>query len=98
LNAFDRADNAPFLTVDVAVDKAWTATSFGLGTHVWNTILGDSKVAQLAHHPRMLAVGGGCPIILGGKVVGGIGISGGNAQQDQDAAEIALKAVGFEVA
>ena len=97
LKAFERADNAPFLTADVAVDKAWTAASFGLGTHVWNAILGDPKVAQLAHRPRMVSVGGGCPIVVDGKVVGGIGISGGNALQDQQAAEIALKALGFEV-
>ncbi len=98
LKAFERGDEAPFLTAEVAVDKAWTAASFGLGTHVWNAILGDSKVAQLAHRPRMVAVGGGCPIVESGKVVGGIGISGGNALQDQQAAEIALKALGFEVA
>jgi uncharacterized protein GlcG (DUF336 family) len=30
-------------------------------------------------------------------VVGGIGISGGNAQQDHDVAVAALKAAGFEV-
>ena len=96
LKAFERDDNAPFLTADVAVDKAWTAASFGVGTHVWNAILSDSKVAQLAHRPRMVSVGGGCPIIEAGKVVGGIGISGGNALQDQQAAETALKTLGFE--
>ncbi|MEO7105660.1 MAG: hypothetical protein ABIZ09_04730 [Rhodoferax sp.] len=32
-----------------------------------------------------------------GQVVGGIGISGGNALQDQQAAEVALKALGFEL-
>jgi len=97
LKAFERDDNAPFLTVDVAIDKAWTAASFGVGTHVWNAILSDSKVAQLAHRPRMVSVGGGCPIVEAGRVVGGIGISGGSALQDQQAAEIALKALGFEV-
>jgi uncharacterized protein GlcG (DUF336 family) len=98
LKAFERADAAPFLTANVAIDKAWTATSFGLATHVWNAVLGDSKVAQLAHQPRLVAVGGGVPIVDGGRVVGGIGISGGNALQDQQAAEIALKALGFTVA
>ncbi|MDM0078652.1 heme-binding protein [Variovorax sp. J2P1-59] len=97
LKAFERSDQAFFLAADVAIDKAWTAASFGLATHVWNSILTDSKVSQLAHRPRMVAVGGGCPIVLGGKVVGAIGISGGNAQQDQQAAEIALKSLGFEV-
>ncbi len=36
-------------------------------------------------------------IAAAGKRVGGIGISGGNAVQDQQATEIALKALGFEV-
>jgi uncharacterized protein GlcG (DUF336 family) len=98
LKALDRSDSAPFLTVDVAIDKAWTAASFGLGTHVWRDIVKDPVVAQLAHRPRLVAVGGGCPIVLEGRVVGGIGISGGNALQDQQAAEMALKALGFDVA
>jgi uncharacterized protein GlcG (DUF336 family) len=98
LKAFERDDAAPFLTANVAIDKAWTAASFGLATHVWNAVLGDSRVAQLAHQPRMVAVGGGVPIRDGGRVVGAIGISGGNALQDQQAAEAALASLGFEPA
>ena len=98
LKALDRADRAPFLTVDVAIDKAWTAASFGLGTHVWNGIVATPAAAQLAHRPRLVAVGGGCAVVHEGRVVGGIGISGGTAQQDQDAAEAALRALGFDLA
>lgn len=98
LKAFERSDHAPFLTAEVAVDKAWTAASFGLGTHVWADIIGDPQVAQLAHRPRLVAVGGGSPIIVDGQRVGGIGISGGNALQDRQACEAALSALGFEVA
>lgn len=97
LVAFERTDGVPFLAIEVAIDKAWTVSSFGLGTHVWSAILSDPKVSQLGHRPRMVAVGGGCPIVEGGKVIGAIGISGGNAQQDQDAAEVALRKLGFEV-
>jgi uncharacterized protein GlcG (DUF336 family) len=97
LTAFERSERSPFLTADVAIDKAWTAASFGLGTHVWNNIVRDAKVAPLAHRPRMVAVGGGVPIKLNGQVIGGIGISGGNADQDQTAAEVALRALGFDV-
>jgi uncharacterized protein GlcG (DUF336 family) len=97
LKAFDRSDKAPFLTAEVAIDKAWTAASFGLATHVWNSIISNSEVAQLAHRPRMVAVGGGYPILLNGQVVGGIGISGGNALQDQQACESALKQLGFDL-
>src|SRR6476661_883890 len=54
LKAFERSDEAFFLAADVAIDKAWTAASFGLATHVWNSLLTDSKVSQLAHRPRMV--------------------------------------------
>jgi len=97
LSALARDDRAPFLTVDVAIDKAWTATSFGLATHVWSDVIANPEVAQLAHQPRLVAVGGGVPIVADGRVVGGIGISGGNARQDREAAEIALKSLGYEV-
>jgi uncharacterized protein GlcG (DUF336 family) len=97
LTAFERVDGAPILAIDVAIDKAYTVSSFGLGTHVWNEILKDANVAQLAHRPRVVAVGGGCAIVDGGKVIGGIGISGGNALQDQQAAEKALRALGYDV-
>ena len=98
MKAFERTDGAPFLTVEVAADKAWTAASFGLATHVWNSILtADSQAAQLAHRPRLVAVGGGYPVREGGKLIGALGISGGNYLQDQQAAEAALRSLGFEV-
>ena len=98
LAAFERADAAPFLTVGVAIDKAWTAASFGLDTQTWNHVVAQPATAPLAHYPRVMAVGGGVPIVAGGRVVGGIGISGGNAQQDHDAAIVALTALGFDTA
>jgi len=98
LSALARDDGAPFLTVNVAIDKAWTATSFGLPTHVWADVIGNAAVAQLAHQPRLVAVGGGLPIVSAGRVVGGIGISGGNAEQDRQAAEVALAQLGFDAA
>lgn len=98
LIAFERADATPFLAADVAINKAWTAASFGLDTMIWNQIVAQPATAPLANHPRVMPVGGGVPIVLDGRVVGGIGISGGNAQQDHDVAIAALKAAGFEAA
>jgi len=91
LRAFERADAAPFLTADVAINKAWTAASFGLATHQWNQYMAEPAVAPLAHHPRLMPVGGGVPIFYEGRLVGGIGISGGSAAQDHEAAEEALR-------
>lgn len=98
LRAFKRTDGTPFLAVDVSIDKAWTAASFGYPTHVWNEYIADPKVAPLSYRPRMMPVGGGFPILHEGQLVGGLGVSGGSYQQDQNAAETALKSNGFESA
>ena len=98
LTVFERMDGGPLLTGEVAINKAWTAASYGVATHDWNRYVADSKVAPLANIPRLMPVGGGNPVKDGGKLVGGIGVSGGNAQQDQDIAEAALNSLGFDVA
>lgn len=95
LRAFERADTAAFLTVDVAIDKAWTAVSFGLSTQQWNQYMAEPAVAPLAHHPRVTPVGGGMPIFHEGQLVGGLGISGGTSVQDHEAAEEALRRMGL---
>ena len=97
LKTFERTDQCPFLAAEVAIDKAWTAASFGLGTHTWATVIQNPSVSQLAHRPRLVAVGGGCPVMENGKLIGAIGISGGNAEQDQQAAEVALGELGFQI-
>lgn len=96
LGAFTRTDKAPFLTATIALDKAWTAASYGIPTHVMNTFLDDPKVKQLGNHPRLMPVAGGYSIVDADIVVGGIGISGGNGAQDQEACEKALQGLGFK--
>ena len=59
--------------------------------------IADSNVAPLANVPGLMPVGGDNPVKHGGKLIGGIGVSGGNAEQDQDIAEGALSSVGFDV-
>jgi uncharacterized protein GlcG (DUF336 family) len=43
----------------------------------------------------MVAVGGGYPTLEGGKLIGGVGISGGTYQQDQDACVEALEKISY---
>lgn len=97
LKAFSRSDSAAFLTSEVALNKAWTAASYGYPTHVWNDYIANPKIAPLANLPRMMPVGGGYPLIENGRIVGGIGISGGSYAQDQDVAVAAIRAAGFDV-
>lgn len=98
LRAFQRADGAPFFTAEVAVSKAWTAASCGIATHVWNDYLADPKLAPLANIQKLMAVGGGLPLFHDGKLIGGIGVSGGSHEQDRQAASTALVSLGFEIA
>lgn len=95
LRAFQRADEATFFTVDVAVGKAWTAAASGFPTHAWNDLVADPQIAPLGHLPGMVAVSGGYPLRDNGRLIGGIGVSGGTCQQDNDAAARALIEVGF---
>jgi len=98
LRAFQRADGAPFFTADVAVGKAWTAASCGIATHVWNDYIADPKLAPLANIQKLMAVGGGLPLFHDGKLIGGIGVSGGSHEQDRQAASTALGSLGFQIA
>lgn len=97
LRAFERGDSALALTTDIAINKAYTAATSGRPTHVWQAIVADPSAAQLAHTPRLVAAAGGYPILANGALVGGLGIAGGSAQQDQAIAEQALRALGFDM-
>jgi uncharacterized protein GlcG (DUF336 family) len=98
LRAFQRADGAPFFTAEVAVSKAWTAASCGIATDVWNDYIADPKLAPLANVQKLMAVGGGLPLFHEGKLIGGIGVSGGSHEQDRRAASAALASLGFQIA
>ncbi|WP_429456668.1 heme-binding protein [Paraburkholderia sp. JPY465] len=56
--------------------------------------MAEPAVAPLAHHPRLTPVGG-VPIFHEGRLVGGIGVSGGTSVQDHEAAEEAPRNAGF---
>jgi uncharacterized protein GlcG (DUF336 family) len=95
LRGFARADGASAMTADVAIGKAWTSATSGYPSHIWNQIVANPRFGPLTNLPRMMAVSGGLPIIDNGQVVGAIGVSGGQNDQDRDAALMALHAAGF---
>ena len=97
LKAFSRMDGAALLSVQVAQDKAYTAIGFGIPTHAWHDFIKDDAPLALGAPPeidRLITFGGGYPVTVDGKVVGGIGVSGGHYTQDMEVAEAGLAAVG----
>jgi len=96
LAAFLRMPGAAFHAIDVAMDKAYTAVSFGFPTTMWANILpglSEQVRAGLSNRPRLAAFGGGIPIEFDGEIVGAIGVSGATEEQDCEIAEAALKAI-----
>ncbi len=64
-------------TVEMAVDKAWTAVSFRTNTaELAKAITAGSPQSGIRHRPRVAAVGGGLMIEGAGALLGGIGVSG----------------------
>jgi len=95
LKAFSRMDGAPFLCIEMAQNKAYTAL-FGVSTQdFFNFIQGDpSLLAGIPTLARVAAWGGGFPIKVNGEIVGAIGLSGApTVQNDVDCARAALALV-----
>jgi uncharacterized protein GlcG (DUF336 family) len=95
LAGFLRMPGAFLHSIDIAIDKAYTAASFGFPTSQWMKILdGDAALkAGLPLRPRLVIFGGGLPIVENGVRIGGIGVSGGSAEQDEECARAGLKAI-----
>jgi len=97
LAGFLRMPGAFLHSVEIAIDKAYTSASFGFPTSKWKNILADDEVLRigLAERPRLVIFGGGLPIVKDGQRLGGIGVSGGSAEQDEACAQAGLAAIGI---
>ena len=98
LAAFLRMPGAPLHSVDIAIDKAYTAASFGLPTSQWSAALAEHSQAVregIVRRPRFVAFGGGLPILEAGQRIGGIGVSGASEDQDEAIARAGLAAIGL---
>lgn len=91
LMLLERMEGAPLISVDVAQNKAYTAAAVRMPTHKVSEIVQPGKPAFGFHTmPRIAPFGGGFPIEVDGGVVGGIGVSGGSAEQDMECAQAGL--------
>jgi len=84
---FEKMDDTQVGSVDVAIAKARSAARFKRPTKAFQDALaaGGEGLRILALNGA-IPVDGGLPIVVGGKVVGAIGMSGGTSAQDGQAA------------
>ncbi len=80
---FERQDNCQFASISISQHKARTAARYRRPTVVFERLLG--KGAFFAYLPTLddvIASRGGNPIVVGGKIIGAVGASGGTGSQD----------------
>jgi uncharacterized protein GlcG (DUF336 family) len=98
LLAMRRMDGAYLHSIDIAIDKAYTAVSFGFPTEAWAEVMADNEMRKvgLSVRPRLVVLGGGVPAYEGVQRVGAIGVSGATAEQDAECARAGLAAIGLQ--
>src|ERR1700733_15377761 len=95
LTAFARMDGAWLGSIEIAINKAFTAKAFDISTLELgrNSQPGSQFYGiHASNHGRVMIFAGGVPLKANGQVVGAVGVSGGSGEQDQAVAEAAAAA------
>jgi len=90
---FERMDAAQVAAVKVSQEKARTAVRFKRATKVFEEVLAGGRNAILGL-PDAVPIEGGIPLIIEGKIVGAIGVSGATSPQDGQCAQAAADTLG----
>jgi uncharacterized protein GlcG (DUF336 family) len=80
---FEKQDNCQYGSISLSQHKARTAARYRRPTLVFETLIGKGPYfAYLTTLDDVIASRGGNPLMVDGKVVGAIGVSGGSGAQD----------------
>ena len=96
LLAFYRMDKARITSIDVAINKAFTAAGARKATHEYAEIAGPGKPAfgiHVSNQGRFMILGGGLPIFVDNNIVGGVGCSSGSVDEDRIVAQAGIDAL-----
>lgn len=91
-----RMDGAWIGSIDISINKAFTARAFDIATKdlaEHSQSGGQFFGIHVSNHGRVMIFAGGIPLKQGGKVVGAVGVSGGSGEQDQTVAEAGAAAI-----
>jgi uncharacterized protein GlcG (DUF336 family) len=96
LLAFYRMDKAKITSIDVAINKAFTAAGARKATHEYSEIAGAGGPAfgiHVSNRGRFMIFGGGLPVFIDGHIVGGVGCSSGSVEEDRIVAQAGIDAL-----
>src|SRR3979490_3411029 len=85
---YEKMDNTQIGSANVAIDKARTAALFKRPTKaVQDALAGGGDSIRILRLQGVVPVEGGIPLIVDGKIVGAIGVSGATSAQDAQCAK-----------
>src|SRR5688572_16741765 len=94
LVAFEKMDDTQIASVQVAQDKGKSAAIYRRPTKVFENLLaGGGAGTRVLTLRDASGVEGGLPIVVGGKIIGGIGVSGVTSEQDGVVAKAGTEAL-----
>ncbi len=94
LVAYERMDNTQMASVQVSIDKAASAAMYRRSTKVFqDAVAGGGMGVRVLNLRGASAIEGGLTLMLDGKVIGGVGVSGVNSDQDAVVAKAGVDAV-----
>ncbi|HEV7395259.1 MAG TPA: heme-binding protein [Pyrinomonadaceae bacterium] len=95
LVSFARMDGAWQGSIDIAINKAYTARAFDMSSAALGKISQPGDMCFGIHASndlRVIIFGGGIPLQRDGRIIGAIGVSGGTVDQDVEVAEAGVEA------
>jgi uncharacterized protein GlcG (DUF336 family) len=84
-----RRDNTQFGSIEVAIQKAHAAIAFRRPTKVWDVHVAEGRLRYLGL-PGTLPIEGGLPVVVEGRFVGAVGVSGVRSDEDAQIAQAGL--------
>jgi uncharacterized protein GlcG (DUF336 family) len=93
LVAFQRMDGAQLASIQIAEHKARAAVTFRRETKVFENAIQQNGFNYVLTLDGVIASRGGMPLVEGGKLVGGLGCSGGTGSQDEVACKVGAAAL-----
>lgn len=83
LIAFSAMDGAQLASISIAQHKARVAARYRRETKIFENAIQMAHFAYITTLDDVIASRGGIPLVVGGKLIGAIGCSGGTGSQDE---------------
>lgn len=96
LIAFARMDGVPLPSIQIAMNKAWTAARSGKPTQeIGEKVRHPERSHDISYYgdPRFVGWGGGLPVFHAQQVIGAIAVSGLSSIEDANLAQLGIDAI-----